>query len=287
MKIEPYDFRKPGRKTGEVEQRLDRWLRDFCTLAADQWAKHLAFRTEATLQGLEVVRSDTALGQLPYPAVAYRIVVSDAATPTLFVLPRPLALVLVAGLLGETSPALSDDRELTIVEESLAEYFLRHLLFPVLQDTWRGSAPPSFAVQSVEPNPRFARLFAPGSDVVVCTFVLRGPFGDQPCTWLVPQRNWLEPSEPATPTAQVPVEPARRAAMEPIVREMPVELVVLLDTMDLLLSQVARLRAGDLLVLKQPIDEPLTTLVAGEKRFRVWPGQVGTRKAVEIESLVG
>ena len=115
MKIEPYDFRKPGRKTGAGEQRLDRWLRDFCTLAADQWARHLAFRTEVTLQGLEVVRSDTALDRLPHPAVAYRVAAGDAATPTLFVLPRPLALTLIAGLLGEASPALSDDRELTIV----------------------------------------------------------------------------------------------------------------------------------------------------------------------------
>ena len=232
-------------------------------------------------------RSETALGRLPHPAVAYRVAAGDAATPTLFVLPRPLALTLIAGLLGETSPALSDDRELTIVEESLAEYVVQHLLFPVLQDTWRGSAPPRLAVQCAEPNPRFARLFTPGSDVIVCTFVLRGPFGEQPWCWLVPQQNWLEPSEPAAPIAQAAAEPARRATMEPVVREMPVELVVLLDTMDLLLSEVGRLRAGDLLVLKQPIDEPLTALVAGEKRFRVWPGQVGSRKAVAIESLVG
>ena len=69
-------------------------------------------------------------------------------------------------------------------------------------------------------------------------------------------------------------------------REMPVEVSVRLGAAVLRVSQLAGLRAGDLVILDQPVSGPLTAAVAGETRFRVGPGRVGSKQAVQIESLV-
>ena len=287
MTVEPYDFRKPSPPAGAVEQRLTTWLGEFCALAPTRWARHLAFAAEVKFAGLATAWPDAALAQLPDNAVGHRIAIAGVEAPTLLVWPRPLELALTAGALGDAPAELPADRELTAVEEALTEYLIQHLLFTVLDATWRGSEPPQLTLQQKEPSPKYARLFAPGRSVTVCTFALRGPFGEQPWYWLLPHTAWLEPPAPEAPAAAGPVPAAGRSSMEPAVRGVPVPLAVVLGSVELPLAQVSRLRAGDVLILEQRVSEPLTARVAGAPKIRVWPGRVGTRQAVEIESVLG
>jgi flagellar motor switch protein FliM len=74
--------------------------------------------------------------------------------------------------------------------------------------------------------------------------------------------------------------------METLVRELPVEIVVLLGSVEVSLSLLAQLRPGDVVILNQRVSEPLLATVASEKKFRVWPGRVGSQQAVRIESSV-
>jgi flagellar motor switch protein FliM len=65
---------------------------------------------------------------------------------------------------------------------------------------------------------------------------------------------------------------------------MAVDLTVLLGTADLSMQDIGRLQAGDVVVLRQKVDEPLDGLLAGARKFRVWPGVVGDRAAVVIDA---
>lgn len=287
MTAEPYDFRKPGRPAGAVEQRLASWLRDFCALAPAAWAKHLAIAAHPKFNGLVMAWPDAALAQLPETALAYPVRVSGVDRPTLLVLPRPLLLALVAGALGDTSAELPADRELTVVEESVADYLMENLLFANLRTTWPGTTALQLTLQPRVANPRYARLFPTDGGVMVCSFAVEGPFGTQPWYWLLPQTGWLDQAAPAEQGLAGLAETAGASGIEPMVRELPVSLTVVLGTVELPLAQAGQLRAGDVLILGQPVAEPLTTYVAGEKKFRVWPGRTGSRQAVEIESLLG
>ena len=73
--------------------------------------------------------------------------------------------------------------------------------------------------------------------------------------------------------------------VEALVGGLPVEVVALLGTAELTLSQLAGLKAGDVVLLKQRVSEPLSAVVAGRPRFRVWPGRSGSRQACRIDSL--
>lgn len=285
MSVEPYNFRKPGRLASDLEQRLAAWLRDSCALGPDRWVKHMPFRLEMAPQGLEIVRPGEGLGRLPEAAVGYRMTLGEEGLLTLLVFARPLALALVAGMLGDPVGELPADRELTVIEDSLCEYVVQGLLVPVLQEAWPGREPLRLALEKKEPNPRRTRLFPPEQNVIVCTFGAQGPFGEQPWYWLLPQKGLLELFARPGPEQDGPQE-AVRPRLELLVRELPVEVTVSLGTVELPLSYLAGLRAGDVIVLNQRVSEPLPATVAGQRKYRVWPGRVGSRQAFRIASVI-
>jgi len=287
---QPYDFALPGRLTSEVEQRAAGWLRAAAALAVKKAARHLPLALEISLGGLEVQRPADGLARLPEAAAGYGISVNDATIGGLLVLPRPLALALVGALLGEVDTALPEDRDLTVVEQDLCEFFTGDVVVATLQDTWPAAEPIPFQLRRREPDPRWSRIFPPDDNVIVCTFHVKAAFGDSEWYWLVSQKRLMEQLAQSAPgadklkvSAGLP-EPAR---LRLLVEELPAEMTVVLGTVELSLADLARLSIGDVVILDQRVSEPLTAELAGEKKCAGWPGRVGTRQAFEIASFPG
>ena len=89
-----------------------------------------------------------------------------------------------------------------------------------------------------------------------------------------------------SPRAALTVRKGATAEIEALVKEMGVELEVVLGTAELTMADVSRLRAGDVLMLRRRVTDPLDGLVAGARKFRVWPGAVGVRAAVRVAADV-
>src|SRR2546430_1497218 len=124
MSAMTYDFTKPVRLTAEWQQRLTGWFQSACTLANRAWAKQLPAGLELSLGPLDACYAQQSLSRLPATVIGYRVVIGSGQLPTLLVLPRVLLLQLVALILGDA--AAPEDREPTLVEDNLAEYFLAH-----------------------------------------------------------------------------------------------------------------------------------------------------------------
>lgn len=285
MTHKPYNFRRPDRLAGTLEQRLTAWLRAAGQLAAVKAARHFPFRIEMTPRSIEIAPPTEALAQLPEAVIGYRVSFTGELSNMLFVWPRPLVLALVAGLLGEAPTALPDDREMSAVELSLGEYLMQSLFAAVLHETWTGSTPLALTVGDREPAPRWTRLFVKAEQVLHCTFTLRGSFGEQNWYWLAPYRalqmvvNRAGESEPSLIQQDAPRK------LETLVRNLPIELTVELGMVELSLAQLAGLAPGDLLILNQRVSEPLSVRVDDRTKFRGWPGRVGSRQSLQIESL--
>ncbi len=287
---QPYNFAKPGRLTAEAEQRVSGWLRAAAALAAKKAARHLPFALEMSLAGVEVQRSADGLAKLPEAAAGYGVSVHGEAVNAMIALPRPLALALVGALLGEVGPALPEDRELTVVEHDLCEFFAGEVLVGTLQETWPAAQPVPFALRRREVHPRWTRIFPPDDNVVVCTFSLKGPFGASEWYWLQSQKQLLEQvalSMPGGDKAKAADGPPESVRLRLLVEELPVEVTVLLGAVELSLAELAKLSVGDLVILNQRVSEPLTASLAGEKKCKGWPGRVGSRQAFEIDSFLG
>lgn len=285
MTHKPYNFRRPDRLAGTLEQRLTAWLRAAGQLAAVKAARQFPFRIEMAPKGIEIAPPAEVLAQLPEGVLGYRVAFTGEPATMLFAWPRPLVLALVGGLLGESPSALPEDREMSAVEQSLGEYLMQSLFAAVLHETWTGSIPLALTVGDREPAPRWTRLFVKAEQLLHCTFTLRGSFGEQDWYWLAPYRalqmvvNRAGEDEPSLMQQDAPRK------LESLVRNLPIELTVELGLVELSLSQLAALAPGDLLILNQRVSEPLSVRVDNRKKFRGWPGRVGSRQSLQIESL--
>src|SRR4051812_43180111 len=189
MSPKPFDFRKPPRLAGNLEQRLTAWLRLAGQLAGQRSSRYMPFALEVSVGEVEALPPEEALDRLPSPAVGFRVALGESETSSLFAWPRPLVLALVAGALGDGSGALPPDRELTVVEESLCEYLMQQLLAAVLYETWPGKTALPIVVRQREPSPRWARLFGSAERLLFCSFRLSGASGDEAWYWLLPPQG--------------------------------------------------------------------------------------------------
>jgi flagellar motor switch protein FliM len=285
MKVERYDFRKPGRLVSDIEEQLTRWFSAMCTRVPERWAKHIAFQPGLQLKSIESVQLDAALGQSEESLVGHRASFNGADANSLILFTRPLALLLVAGMVGDGGKCLPEDRELSVVEESMLEHFIETYLVGGLQESWPGVAPPLLRLGAKELEPQYTRMMPADTVVVVCAFTISGPFGEATWRWIVHQKALLGFLAQALDTRGSRSTAAEtRERMEKVVKELPVPISVTLGTAQLPLGALSALRAGDLVILDQRVSEPLPACVAGEKKFRVWPGRLGQQQAIQIYS---
>jgi flagellar motor switch protein FliM len=277
-----FDFRKPP--PGELGRQANRWLAAACRRAAAAWPKLLPYAATLAVGNVEVVAAATGISALPDDATAIPLAAGDDGT-SLLVLRRPLLLALLAGLVGESPAALPADRDPTELELSLVGYLARELFLDALERSWPAPAPPSFAPGAPAP-PRLAWAAGPADLLLFATLDVSAPFGEHPVYLLVP-REGLGDRLAAAEARPEPPAPAPGEQIESLVREMPVDLTVLLGSADLTMSEIGALRAGDVVVLRQRVDQPLDGLVSGARKFSVWPGSVGGKAAVVIDAPAG
>ncbi|HLJ97718.1 MAG TPA: FliM/FliN family flagellar motor switch protein [Gemmataceae bacterium] len=286
-KIRPYDFARPSRLAADLELRLRAWFKAAATLAAKSWSKRLGFPIELEVQELAALPAADALEKVAENAFGFRLAEPRLGT-SLLALPRPLLLALISGLLSEPVSALPEDRDLTSVEESLGEHLMGAAWLRVLQQTWPGATPLALTLQQKETQPRYVRIFPPAENVIVCVFLLRGPFGEQEWYWLIPQRGLatdLVPAGSASEATAVTGRPTREC-LEALVRDLKLEFTVLLGSVELPLRQVSQLRVGDVVILDQRCGDLLTAAIDGKKKFQGWPGRVGDHQALLIHAVL-
>lgn len=275
-----FDFRRPP--PGELVRQAAAWVAQACRRTAAAWGRLLPYPAELRPGPVDAAGTAAALAGLPEDAVGIPLTTPDPADEVvLLAVRRPLLLALLAGVVGEAASALPEDREPSEVEASLVGYLVRELFLAPLEKAWAVADPPQFAAGP--PTPPRAALRGAGDSFLVAAPVVAGPFGEHPVHLLVPRAGRWELLARSEAGAKPP-PPAPREQIEALVREMPVDLDVILGTADLTMRDLAGLTAGDVVVLRQKVTQPLDAQVSGARKFLVWPGVIGARAAVVVET---
>ena len=292
MNLIPHDFTKPPRLPAAWHDRLTKWGRVALGLASKAWAKQLPIPLDARLGTLEVAYAAQALAQLPDPALAYRVMVTQSKVPTLLVMPRNLMLKLVGALVGEAGtttdkadPAASD-RELTLIEENLADYFLADCWLAFFRAAWPGD-PGTWVLEEREPNPQCSRTFPRGEALLTLQWTIVGPWGESNGVWLFPKKKLLVALGDAADAVPEPNAEATSAARrDAVVQALPLVLQIVLGTTQVELSQLSRLQVGDVLRLDHGSDDGTVARIGNHNLFRGQAGRNGARKAFQIKAIV-
>jgi flagellar motor switch protein FliM len=282
MTATPYNFQKPGPLARAEEQQFVGWLQQGCALATRIWQKQTPGCLRVEYRDCDAARAADALQAVSDGALGWRVLLHDEL-PTVMIWPRSLILAVVGALLDDPSPASATDRDLTVVEESLFEFFLKDLLLPRFLETWTGRIGLKPVLGAKEPHPRWLRLYELDESLMASTLSLQGTFAAQEWRWLMPKTGLLASLHPDGAVADETAAVQRR--LQNLVREMPIAVTVKLGSVELPLAQLAQLQIGDVIVLDQRINQPLKATVGDRDKILGWPGKQGNRQALQIDHL--
>jgi len=278
-----YDFRSPP--PAEFGRQVSVWFAEIGRRAGGVFAAGIPFPVSFTPRDPVLVTGRAAFDAVKPDDFCGLLVSADPPATFTLGLAAPLALGLIAGLLGETPNAAPATRPLTPLERPLFDHLVGDILAPLFSAAWPRPGGPTFALG----DRGFARdHWRPGNDMAALVRIdVTTPFGDHPLHALLPRAQWSDLLVVATPLPRPTLSPADRDRIESIVKDLNVDLSVELGTADLTLLDLTRLKTGDVVVLNQKVTEPLEARVGGAGKFRVWPGAVGSRCAVQVHALSG
>ena len=285
MPADPFDFQQPARlNSGDVDQ-LAVWMRASC-VSFDVVIKTLvAFDLRTSVSAIEIARWSDVSTTLDPSSLGLRVAVGSESRGALLVMQRPFAKLLAASLLGDCPTALPTDSELTPASKSVLEFLIESFL-QALRDNWLGREPIDLRLGPAEPSLDRQRVVRADETVVVVRCRFTGPFGGQTWLWVLPADLVRGLLTCITKSESLAPSQSERRLLENLIDEMPARVTVKLGTIGLNARQIKALRPGDVLVLEQRTAAPVTVTVDDEATFLGWPGRVGTRQALQIESLV-
>ncbi len=284
MSAVPYNFAKV-RLGGEWQLRLKAWFQAALGLASKAWNRDVALSLEVQFRDIETGRSRDLLPFLPADSFGFRIQIGERLF-SMVVVPRPFLLGFIQGMLGDAVTETPADRELTMVEESLAEYLFASLWLPPFAETFPAAAMLDWQLKEREPHPNMSRLFTGDETLVSFYWRFGGTLGEHPAWWIMPKKEleeMLGPIAASTPDSQTAALVAKR--VETSVKNLPIEITVLLGENQLSLSDIAALKPGDVLMLNQSVHEPLAIRIGDRLKMRGWACRSGAWQTVQVDSF--
>jgi flagellar motor switch protein FliM len=280
MTAQRHDFRKPPPLPQALRTALGSWLPKVCQSVKRQFTSQLPFTVEVEAGDLTVLSAGQLHEDVPETALRFVAGLSGTSDVSMLIVPRPVLLAMLCGMLGETFDPDNPDREFTPIEENITDFLAREFFLDSLQQSWLITPKLRFDLPNRQP-PRALPPYALSTQLLQVTLRLRGPFGELALWWVLPRIGWVESIVGTTTTkAIVPT----RAEREDGVRALPIQMTVNLGHTELSLIHLASLEIGDVLLLDQLVDQPMTASIGGQIKFLVWPGAVGSRQAVAIHS---
>ncbi len=285
MNAIPHDFRKPCKLSGDWPQKLTVWARQAFDQANKTWAKQLPFSVEGSLLDVDVRYGKDSLSTLPEDIAGYRILLADRQVTTFLCLPRSTLLKLVGAMLGDND-STDTKREMTLIEENLADYFLVHYWLPFFREAWPGTKLASWELQPREKNPQCLRLFADSDVLITWNWLLRGPWGECTGTWFFHKNSLFESLGDRSRLASESMpETQLKSCREAIVTMLPLTVEVVVGTAELKLSQLSQLQIGDVVLLNLRDENSIVARAGGRDLFRGKAGRLGSSKALQIEAI--
>jgi flagellar motor switch protein FliM len=289
VKVESYNFRQPGRLSAAQLRALKVVHEFFAKRLSEERSNGLNLFFELSLLSVETVSYSNFMGSLGNPCFMAQLS-SRFDQDVLLEIDLPIARLLVSRILGEKR---SDDtnRPLTSIEQAIAGNWLEGLL-PLLNDSWKMSAPIDFGLRSIEVDPRFVQVMPDDSPVVSLTFLMQSSSlkGQMTLCYPLEQLQDLLEGMSLKMSGGNDEDGDHEHGSERIMaalKSVPFSLRAELGCCSISASQLATLARGDVLCLDRSIHDPLDLFLEDSVIFKARLGRKGENLALQICSRRG
>ncbi len=150
-----------------------------------------------------------------------------------------------------------------------------------MSESWPGAEPIPAECCGIIEKPGRARLYAPGSDLLVTKIRIDCGYGEETLQWFLPKHS-LEDRISQEFSTVLPTTDHDLAAMIAVSETLPVEIVVELGTAELKMTEMTEFAVGDLLLLRQSTFHPLIASIDDRPKWKVAPVTVGPRLGFQV-----
>lgn len=290
QKLKPYDFRQPNKFTKEQLVTLQALHGGYARLLTNFLSGLLNANIDIEL---------ASVGQVTYEEFARSVVTPTLLTIFNFNEHKGHAIMetnaqflkpLVDLQIGGEGQMPDRAAELTEIEMSVARKILEKMINQ-LDIVWKDIFKGQPSIVALETNPHLTQLLAPSDIVLVITFATdveesKGLLN------LCLSYNFLEPVLPKFTSNQFKQglqqpEPDDVKALEHWIKSSGIEMSVLVGCGKLRIKDFLELHAGDVLMLDRQQGHDLELFVQDQLKFKVQPGRIGQKLAIQVTSLAG
>jgi flagellar motor switch protein FliM len=287
--VQPYDFKHPER----ISKDMMRSMRTIHEGLARAMGTHLSSTmrqmVEVNLLSMDQVTYAEYTMSLPELSSLFVLTTERGGGSVIAELSPQFVLYMVDRLLGGTGDALSEPREITIIEQNVIARFVNQLV-ATLNEAWSMIFPMEFVRESYESNPQFVQI-APASETVCVVFfeirVKAYTFSMNICIpyfVLEPAMPYLTQGRRLSLERRGDREVQRTIAHKVLCGE--IELKANLSRTELSLEDFLNIKVGDVLTLPVREHEEVELEVGGKVKFLGRPGRLGLRRGFRITRAV-
>ncbi len=285
----PYDFRRPNR----VSKEQLRFLQTIHETFGRQWGSSLSGYLRSMVD-IEIVSADQlTYGEyvlsMPESTALFVFTMKPLEGSAILELNPSLILTIVDRLFGGAG-AGAINRDLTSIETAVVTKLVRQGL-EVLEATWRRIVPLQPELVELTKSPQMLQLLPNTETVILITFELRISDFNGILSICYPYLC-MEPIIPNLSSRHALLGQGKRTVDEgPVwisrhLADSALPISVELGQAELTVSEFLKLRLGDVLKLRQKVEDPVSVLVGGQRMSVAWPGLQGRRRAVRLETAL-
>ncbi len=285
-----YDFRRPDRIPKE-QLRSIHLMHDFLARnLASSLGAYLRAYVSVSLVSVEQLSFGEFLQYLPAPTCVSSISMAPMDGNSVLEINPSLVLPMLDILLGGGGNVNPDDtRELTEIEQSIAESILRVVLHD-LREAWAPVMEIEFAFDGMETQPQLVQVLSANEAVVAIGFEItlgeaRGMMNFGLPSILVKMIG--QKFEQQWSLRRRSASPEERRLMEPLLGRAPVKLEARVRGMGLSVRRAIELEVGDVLSLGVPVKRPADISVNGVNKFEGELVATGSVRGVRVRSDSG
>ncbi|WP_208560883.1 flagellar motor switch protein FliM [Marinilactibacillus kalidii] len=293
-KVKPYDFRRPVRLSKEYLSTITMVFEDFAKIAVNLLSTQLRKPVDIKIAAIEQVSFDEFVHSVPSFTMMGIYQSKPLSGMQIIEINPHFSLQMIELLCGynvvSEDDFPSDKDSFTDIERAILEDVTK-VFIRSFETAWKDIVELTVSLENTETNPQLLQTMSPNEPVLLVTFSVTLDDQKTFINMCVPYiffedildklsfRNWFHSGKE--------FDASERGQMTKNLDQVPLNLEVLLGESNMKISDFLGMEEGDIIQLNEKTSKPLTMYVEDKPYYKVKPGIVENKLAVEVMKFMG
>jgi flagellar motor switch protein FliM len=284
--IQPYDFTSPNRLSREQNRRIEYLHNSFVRRVSMSLDALVRSFVKVTVNSVEEANYSIFVDSIPSPSATFTFNAEQLEGVGLLDMDLKIAFALIDRVLGGKGEAISELRELTAIEQTVAAKIAVTILRE-LESAWAPLSELKMGIAGFANSPDFYQVYGGNTSIVVVTHNLETDSceGTVSIAYPYPMFETVLRALAKTPALTKKKEPDKEA-MAQIMQVVPIWVSARLPSSMVKMREIMNLEVGDVLILDSHVDEEVEVFAEGKRIFKAWPGRHKNRLAVKVSRTI-